>query len=647
MRISSLFVVIATFLLAAVLSTVAASFAVTAIEDSTEISVRRQLDRTGHGWAEVQADGLQVVMSGTAPDEAARFTAISQVGSVVDAARIIDQMDVTPTADIVPPRFLIEILRNDSGISLIGLIPEVSDRDALIDELSDITRDAPVIDLLETADYPVPNRWPEALRFAKAALSMLPRSKISVSSEQVSVTAITDSAQEKERIEARLTRRAPAGVRLALKISAPRPVITPFTLRYLIDETGGRFDACSAESTASRDRIVKAAISAGLTGPSNCVIGMGVPSPNWPRAAEQSISALAELGAGSVTIADADITLVAAQGTDQSLFDKVVGELETSLPDVFALHAVLPEPETVTLAGPPEFTATLSPEGLVQLRGRVNDETLRQMADSYAKSRFGSSNVHMAARVDETLPSGWPVRVLAGLEALSILSNGAITVTPDELRLRGSSSQEDAKAIISRLLSEKLGQAQSYELDVTYRPPPPPEDLPPDPGQCEADLAAVQANAKIAFEPGSATVAAESLETLDRLAEILTECAEIRMEIQGHTDSQGREEMNLQLSQSRAQSVLNELRSRRVLTSNFSAIGYGESRPIADNGTPDGREENRRIEFHLIRPEPIPETPTTLEASEQETAAVGEGSEEATPTEAEDQGTETQADEDQ
>ena len=91
-------------------------------------------------------------------------------------------------------------------------------------------------------------------------------------------------------------------------------------------------------------------------------------------------------------------------------------------------------------------------------------------------------------------------------------------------------------------------------------------------------------------------------------------CGDIRLEIQGHTDSQGREEMNLALSQSRAQSVLNELRARRVLTSSFSAKGYGESLPMQDNDTEEGREANRRIEFRLIRPAPsVQEGETMLE----------------------------------
>ena len=88
--------------------------------------------------------------------------------------------------------------------------------------------------------------------------------------------------------------------------------------------------------------------------------------------------------------------------------------------------------------------------------------------------------------------------------------------------------------------------------------------------------------------------------------------------------------MNLELSQDRAQSVLNELRARRVLTANFTAKGYGETKPIADNKTEDGREANRRIEFRLIRPEPMtPEPDSTLDSiAEQGTEAVPEESQE-------------------
>ena len=120
------------------------------------------------------------------------------------------------------------------------------------------------------------------------------------------------------------------------------------------------------------------------------------------------------------------------------------------------------------------------------------------------------------------------------------------------------------------------------------------------------------------FEPGSSTPVAEAGPVLDDIAEVLKTCGEATFEIGGHTDSQGREEMNQQLSQARAQAVLGELRIRRVLNPNITAMGYGEAAPIADNSTEEGRETNRRIEFKLITPAPIPEVATTLESAEQD-----------------------------
>jgi OmpA-OmpF porin, OOP family len=629
MRIPLSIVVALTFLLAAGLSLVAASFAVTAVEENSEIAVRRTLDEQGHTWAEVEADGLRVIVTGTAKDEATRFNALSVIGGEVDPSRVIDQMEITPTADLAAPRFSAEILRNDSGVSIIGLIPSSVDRAAIIQTLRDLDDTRKVTDLLEIADYPKPSGWDDAMSYAMVALRMLPRSKVSVSAGRVAVIAISDSRAQKERLEQELTNIAPPSLRIGLDIAAPRPVITPFTLRFILDETGPRFDACSAQDAIAKKRILNAAQAAGLTGNAECTVGMGVPSPNWARASELSIKALADLKMGSVTIADADITLIAAQGTDPALFDRVIGELETALPDVFALHPVLPEPETTDTAGPPEFTATRSPEGLVQLRGRLNDENLRRMVDSYAKAAFGSTSVYTATRITPDLPSQWPVRILAGLEALSFLKNGALTVTPDKVSLRGVSEQKDAKSEIARHLSEKLGEAQNYELSITYQEPPVPLDNDIAPEDCEARIADIQGRAKIAFEPGSATIATDSLKTVDLIAEVLKVCGPIRMEIQGHTDSQGRATMNQQLSQSRAQSVLNELRARRILTSSYAAVGYGETQPIDDNDTEEGREANRRITFRYIRPTDLEETETTLDTIAEQPTEATEGTSQA------------------
>lgn len=615
MRLSSVLIIATTFVAAAAVSVVAANFSVKLIEETSEIGVRDALDDAGATWAEVQADGLTVTLTGTAPTEADRFSALTTAGTVVDAARVIDGMEAEIADAIRAPRFSAEILRNDAGISIIGLIPTSTDRDTITDRFAAMAgTEIPVADLIETADYPAPEGWEDALGYALVAMEQLPRAKVSVNAGRVAITAITDSVQDKLALEKSLRAGAPPGLRLMLDISAPRPVITPFTLRFIIDADGARFDACSADTEKAQTRILNAALKAGLTGQGRCTVGMGVPTPSWGQAVEQSIAALSSIGGGSVTFSDADITLLALEGTDQDRFDTVVGELENALPEVFALYANLPETQAPD-QGPPEFVATLSPEGQVQLRGRLSTENLRNIADSYARSRFGSDSVYTAARVVEGLPSDWSTRVLAGLESLSHLSNGAVTVTPDKLIVSGNTGSTDASAQIAALLAAKLGEAQDFEIDVTYQEKLDPQAALPTPDECEAQIKAITDAQKINFEPGSATIDASTLGTMDDIAAVLKVCGELRLEIQGHTDSQGREEMNLALSQARAQSVLNELRARRVRTSTFDAQGYGEERPIEDNATEEGREANRRIEFWLIRPEPsAPERQTTLES---------------------------------
>lgn len=616
MRLSALFTRLAVFAAAAGVCVVSARAAVTFIEERSVVGVREVLIDQGHDWASVVSDGLQVVLEGQAPSEAVRFRAMSAAGSIVDASRVIDNMNVVDSQSIAPPEFAIEILRNDSGVSLIGLIPADTDREALAERIARIADDQDVTDLLEVADYPVPDTWQPALNYALRALSDLPRSKISVSSQRVLVNAITDSELEKAELESNLSRNKPGDVWITVDLTAPRPVISPFTTRFAIDEDGPRFDACAVDSREALVKIMAAARDAGFTGDAGCIEALGVPSRTWGDAVSLAVTAVKDLGGGTVTISDTDIALVAPQGTAQTTFDRVVGQLENALPDVYALASDLPRAPTDASAGPPQFTITRSPEGAVQLRGRVPDELTNTTAGNYAAAKFGQANLTIGTRVVDDLPSGWVVRVLAGIEAMSELSNGSVVVEPTSVTVRGKTGSETAQADISRLLIDKLGQTAEFDIDIEYVKELDPIAGLPTPEECVAKITEVTAVRKITFDPGASSITSDTTAVVDEIADILKRCPDLRIEIAGYTDSQGREEMNAQLSQERAGAVLDALRARRVPVSSFEAKGYGEADPIADNDTADGREANRRIEFRLIVPETSEEEPTALEEAE-------------------------------
>lgn len=636
MRIPQALIVTAIYLAAALLAILAALLATLAIESRSASLVTSRLLTDGITWATVRADGLRIEMQGTAPNEAARFRAINLAGSVIDASRVRDQLEVTPVRAIEAPRFSVEMLRNGEGLQLIGLLPaggaDTDPASELAEEAKALAAGLDVTDMLETAAFPAPEGWEAALNFGLASLRMLPRSKISVSAEAVAITAISDSASEKRRLETDLARLTPDGLRVTIDISAPRPVLTPFTLRFLKDENGARFDACSADTERARDRILAAAVAAGVESKVPCTIGLGVPTPSWGDAATAGIKAVAELGAGSFTMSDADLTLQASDTTAEADFDRVAGELRAALPDVFSLTAVPPKKQTTATDGPVEFTAALSGEGRVVLRGRVADDLMQKAVDSYARARFGASAVHTATRTDDQLPDGWSVRVLAGLESLAELVEGRLLVRADTVEVSGITGSQEARARITQILSDKLGPGQGFKVNITYDEKRDPLAALPTPQECLADMNAAMQRRKITFAPGSTEIDADANQTVEALAEILKGCPELRIEIGGHTDSQGSEEGNRALSQARAEAVLIALQGRRAPVALFTAVGYGEARPIADNGTEEGREANRRIEITLLA-DPDQPAEDAANAAPEETEAQAPATEANDPVE--------------
>jgi OOP family OmpA-OmpF porin len=589
----------------------AAGLTVSWIENSSATAVEKRLALEGFDWASVQTDGLKVVLEGEAASEALRFKALAAAGQIVEAARVIDNFTITDSRPPVAPKFSVEILRNGKSISLIGLVPTKADNANFKDRVARIAGDLPVADFLETADYPVPDAWSSVISYGLLALERLEHSKISIGETQVTIEAIGESDAQKSKLLQELTRRTPADITSKIGISAPRPVITPFTLRFRITADGASFDACSADSPEAAVQILAAAKAAGLAEEATCRQGLGVPSPLWSKAATQAIAALTKLGGGSVTLSDADVTLTAPAGTDPTLFDTITSRLDGDLPEVFALNPILlVAPETPEDdAAIPEMVATLSPEGQVQIRGPVISPRAQRTLQTFAYAVFGSEDVYLSTKLQDNLPEGWMVRSLASLAGLSKLNSGIATVSPNAIDITGLTGRRSAKTDIAQILIDRLGDGAEFELEVTYL-----EELDPlarmlNGAECVAEITDLASQNKIKFEPGSATLDGDSRDTVQAIAEVFERCLEAPIEIGGHTDSQGREEMNLNLSKGRAEAVLTALRGARVKLKSLTAEGYGETQPIADNGTAEGREANRRIEFRLV-------TPATLEAPE-------------------------------
>ena len=110
------------------------------------------------------------------------------------------------------------------------------------------------------------------------------------------------------------------------------------------------------------------------------------------------------------------------------------------------------------------------------------------------------------------------------------------------------------------------------------------------------------AEKEVRFPPGKAVLPAGEIPSLDGIAAALVAFPDLKVRIEGHTDSSGRDETNLSLSQARAEAVMAALVARGVAADRLTAVGLGKERPIASNNTAAGRAQNRRVELYVLAP---------------------------------------------
>jgi OOP family OmpA-OmpF porin len=175
-----------------------------------------------------------------------------------------------------------------------------------------------------------------------------------------------------------------------------------------------------------------------------------------------------------------------------------------------------------------------------------------------------------------------------------------------------------------------VGEGNAPPIPVTHAPPPPPPVAPPPPpppppkpidsdgdgvpdsaDRCPGTPAGTPVDEKgcpiepvvlrgVGFETASATLTPGSLPVLKGVADDLKLHPLVQVELQGHTDNRGGDAYNMDLSQRRAESVRDYLVSQGVNAARLTAKGYGETQPVADNNTAQGRAQNRRVVMKVI-----------------------------------------------
>jgi outer membrane protein OmpA-like peptidoglycan-associated protein len=158
----------------------------------------------------------------------------------------------------------------------------------------------------------------------------------------------------------------------------------------------------------------------------------------------------------------------------------------------------------------------------------------------------------------------------------------------------------------------KLPAKKSYKIDLRatgflseVRRIDVPDNWSKDVYNLNIDLIKVKVGKKVVlnnilFETGKSILTQSSYTELDRLFNIMTENAMMKIEISGHTDKTGSEPLNFKLSQDRAKAVVEYLVKKGINQARIEFRGYGSLQPISDNATSGGRAKNRRVEFKIL-----------------------------------------------
>lgn len=350
-----------------------------------------------------------------------------------------------------------------------------------------------------------------------------------------------------------------------------------------------------------------AALAAEVPGAEALPLGQGAPE-GWAQAIAAGTAALIPLDEGSFALTGTTLTLsgLAATPAEDSAARAALGDLP-AFDEVVAIDVTDPGIVDFTLgydatgglSASGILPASLGAEGLASALGGLG--VAGELETTFAEAPglagvlgglFGELGLLEAATLTATNDRvSLEAQALPGLDAETIRARLAVALGIDVAMVPAPAPQDGAERINAATSTRQVAYGGNW-----LKMP----DFEPTRAACtEAAMATVEAQ-PILFVTGSAELDPVSLATVNDVAGIVNFCtrdAGMRVFVGGHTDAQGDDTANYSLSLARARAVRDALIQRGVATEKITAVGYGETEPVADNETEEGRAKNRRTTF--------------------------------------------------
>ncbi|MEM9579416.1 MAG: OmpA family protein [Pseudomonadota bacterium] len=430
---------------------------------------------------------------------------------------------------------------------------------------------------------------------------------VEVSGRDIAVSGSADSESEKQDILAALD--AVEGRRVVVDNLQVLPVAEPFS--FAVTRKGGR----SIMQGHVPSQAMRAALAeSGSDGAEGLTLASGAPD-RWESAIGAGLAALTKMEDGALSAEGKSLRL---SGMVDTPGDREAILAALTLPEGYELTSDI---ETRDDGKPVDFTVTVDANTGVAVQGKLPAGLdTAQIADALGVSAVtgdaaaGAPGTPEAAQAALSALAGW----LAEFEQLSLRQQG------DGIRLTGEVTPGADPALMTRAMQDDLGAGIDIDLSEMRNAPArgtartnaitgvqerfvsgywlPDVSFSPSLKACGQQSDSMLKRAKITFLSGSAQLGPRAIRAVNAVASVMRRCvleAGLRAEIGGHTDTTG--SGNYQLSADRAVVVRAAMIARGVPAAALEAVGYGPSKPIADNATETGRAANRRTTIRWAR----------------------------------------------
>jgi OmpA-OmpF porin, OOP family len=604
-------------------------------------------------WAKPTIEGRDVFIEGMAPSPAAQRQAMT---AALNAEGV--RLAVTNPSAIAPETkpFTWGASRDGSKVTLSGHVESDGTRAKLVAEATRLLPGTTIVDDMKDARGAPAG----ALSFATTALGQLARLRngsvalsdnlLSIkgtTADQATAAAVTAAAKQ---LAAPLqlasvdvsgptaptpAPKAPAAAPVAPPVAPTAPPVAaapalPIDKPYLwqaVREGDVMTLSGAVPSEAVRTQVLAAAKAALVNGRvvDQMKLAAGVPAGlDFGIATTFAVGQLGQLRAGSAKLTD-NALRIDGEALDAAAYRVTTAATSGALPGGIRLDraAVLP-PRVADYT----WKATKTAKSL-KFEGYYPDETTRRTMLS-ALQRFPNNlALDDTTAIGSGAPAGFAPAMAMGLDQLPRLEQGEASIAGGRFTISGVAPSERIATEVKEAVTKLVGGLPA-ESRVTFAAPAPvpvpavpaapapatpvapapPAATPPAPvvpkpapevvAACSADLATSVTSGRILFQSSKADVLPVSQPVIDRIADVMKRCAAMRIEIAGHTDSTGTAGFNETLSRDRAAAILALLVKAGVSTARMKSAGYGPSRPVADNVTPEGKAKNRRIEFNVV-----------------------------------------------